>query len=530
MVCTFFRTLILFVLFFMGHLSADIDQSLQEHIKYQAEGPNTVGYIVIDDRTSGINQSTWLYVKMALEHYRKTKPMFVILELNTPGGEVYPAQQISDALKDLDTQYDIPVVAFINNWAISAGAMLAYSTRYISIVKDASMGAAEPVLQGAEGKMESASEKINSALRADFMNRANFFGRNPFIAEAMVDKDVILVQRDGKIIKLDNDSQIITTGSTPDKIVSPKGKLLTLNAEQMMTYGVADIMLPPSKLEPITDQEKAAGKWPASKTLLFQSPFFKQIPNAVIDNYQMDWKTQFFILLAHPVVSSMLFLGMMIGFYVEMNTPGFGVAGTVAVTCLFLIILSSFSLQLANWLEVILVFAGLAIVLIELFVTPTFGLLGFVGALLFIGGLFAMMLPAIGSVSFEIDTKTFNAAGEFFMNKLTWLLGAFLLALIIIAILGRYLMPRFSAFQRFVLTGNQDGYIAGEDPTHLPVAGTAGVVYATLRPAGKVMINNTLYEAVSDGSFIEKGEKIVVLEIDGSRMIVTTQEREEGKV
>ena len=110
-----------------------------------------------------------------MDHFKETKPIFVILELNTPGGEVFAAQNISDALKELDTQYQIPVVCFINNWAISAGAMLAYSCRYITVVKDASMGAAAPVIASETGEMKEASEKINSALRTDFANRAAFF-------------------------------------------------------------------------------------------------------------------------------------------------------------------------------------------------------------------------------------------------------------------------------------------------------------------------------------------------------------------
>ncbi|MFN4173641.1 MAG: serine protease, partial [Parachlamydiaceae bacterium] len=77
-------------------------------IKFNKEGKNIIGRIVIDDRDSGISQATWIYVKAALDSYKASKPIFVILELNTPGGEVFAAQTISDALKELDTQYNIP--------------------------------------------------------------------------------------------------------------------------------------------------------------------------------------------------------------------------------------------------------------------------------------------------------------------------------------------------------------------------------------------------------------------------------------
>jgi membrane-bound serine protease (ClpP class) len=500
----------------------NLDRELQEHIKFNPRGPNTIGLISIIDHNSGINQSTWLYVKNALDEYKQKKPSFIILELDTPGGEVFAAQKISDALKEMDTQYGIPVVAFINNWAISAGAMLAYSCRFIAVAKDASMGAAEPLtLEASTGKTEIASEKVNSALRTDFANRAAFFGRNPYLAEAMVDKDTILVLRHGKIIKLNNENQIHTTGPDPDQLINPKGKLLTLSAQQLMDFGVADILLLPQKLEGITPQELQEGRWPASKMSLFKQPFFKDIPQAFIEAYQPDWKTRFFGFLANPLISSLLFMGLLIGFYMEVSTPGFGLAGTVAVTCLTLIILSSFALEIANWLEVILLLLGIAIILIELFFLPTFGLLGFIGILSFVTGLLGLMLPGVGSISYEVDTKTFNAAGEAFLERLAWLCGAFVLASIIILAMSRFIRPSWIGLRRFVLAGNeQEGYFAGDSPDLLPPSGSTGIAYSALRPSGKIIINDTIYDAVTRGGFIEKETPIIVEYLEGSVIVV----------
>lgn len=497
------------------------EEELKKHIIYNPSGPNTIGHIIIQDHSNAITQATWLYVKKALEHYKQTKPIFIILELNTPGGEVFAAQKISDALKEMDTQFGVPVVTYINNWAISAGAMLAYSSRFIITAKDGSMGAAEPIIQGLEGKAETASEKVNSAIRADFANRASFFDRNPFIAEAMVDKDLILVLRHGKIIKLDNENQIQTEGLNPDIVISPKGKLLTLNAEQMIEYGVADLMLPPTKVSEVTSQEMDAGKWSAEKNPIFHQPFFDRIPNATIDSFRMDWKMQFFALLASPVVSSLLMLGLMLGFYLEVSTPGFGLPGTIALTCLFLIILSSFSLEIANWLEVILLLTGMAIILVEFFVLPSFGLLGFVGIVFFLMGLFGMMLPGADSVGYEFDTKTLNSAGQAFFERLAWLCGTFVVGLLLIGVLARFLTPKFSGFNRLVLKGNeQTGFISFEAPTGWPKEGSRGEAVTMLRPSGKVVIDDVQYDALTSGPFIEKGEPVIVIGMDSGTLLV----------
>ncbi|MGA8165568.1 MAG: serine protease [Waddliaceae bacterium] len=508
----------------------DVDREFPQWIHFDKEGPNLVGLIQINQKNSQISQATWIYVKHALDYYKEIKPRLVILELNTPGGEVFAAQKISDALKDFDTQYNIPVIAFINNWAISAGAMLAYSSRFITVTKDASMGAAEPVQLGEGGQMVTASEKVNSALRADFANRAGFFDRNPYIAEAMVDKDIILVMRHGKIIKLDSEDQIRTLGTELDQVISPKGKLLTLNASEMIEYGVADLLLLPKKTGVITEGEKQKGKWPADKMLLFHAPFFDTLPNAVVDVYQMDWKIQFLALLANPIAASLLFLGMLLGFYMEINSPGFGVPGSIALLCLFLIVLSSFALEVVDILEVILLLVGVVFIALDLFLIPTFGLLGIVGVVFCLVGLFGMMLPEIKSVDFEFDTQTFNAAGEAFIKRLSWLSGTLVVALALIALMGRYVMPTFRGFRRFVLSGHEqvaaEGYVAGEDPKLLPQPGSKGVVLATLRPAGKVIIQDRIYEAMTAGGFIEKETPIVVDRLEGSVMIVDVEKKE----
>ncbi len=497
------------------------ESQLTEHIHIDSTRPLTVGHIVIDDRTSGINQGTWLLVKTALDHYKKTKPAFIILELNTPGGEVYAAELISEALKNMDVESNIPVVTYINNWAMSAGALLAYSTRFITIAKDASMGAAAPVIANAEGKMEDASEKVNSAMRSDMANRASFFGRNSLLAEAMVDKDVILVMRHGKILKLDREDQIQKTGEDPDFIISAKGKLLTLNASDLIKYGVADIVVPPMSLPEITNSEEDDGQWPANKMALFHLPFFDKMKDATIDSFRPDWRVQFLSFLTTPAVASLLMLGLMLGLYMEMSSPGVGLPGIVAVTCLFLIMLSSFALEAINSLDLIILAIGLLLLGLEVFVLPTFGFAGLIGLAMVIFGLFSLLLPSISTVTFDFDTHTWNPAGDEFMTRLVWLCGSLVVAIVVAALLGRFVVPRFAAASRLVLKGEQVGYIAGIDPKSLPQPGAEGFVAATLRPSGKVTINEVLYDAVSDGSFIEKGTPIRVLRLDGSKIVVS---------
>lgn len=507
------RIFILLILFF----SPLLGESFQEAIHYSATEKNVIGRITIMDKNSMISQGTWLYVKQALDHFKETKPIFIILELNTPGGQVFAAEMIADALKEMDTQHHIPIVCYINNWAISAGAMLAYSSRFIVTSKDASMGAAEPVNIGGEGGMTSASEKINSAIRSDFANMASFYDRNPILAKAMVDKDVIVVQREGQFVELSDSAKILAT----DKVINAKGKLLTLNAEEMKSYGVSNLLMEPMQLPPLTKEEEASEIYPADRSPLFHQPFFRDIPHAEIHTYQMDWKSIFFSFLASPAVSSLLFMGMMVAFYMEINGAGFGIAGLVGVTCLALILLSSFATQSSNWLELIIFFSGVALLLFDLFVLPTFGIAGILGVLLTIGGLFALMIPGIGKFHYDMDTGNLNAAGEYVLERLGFLSLGLLFAIAIIVFLARFVPPRFYPMQRFVLRGNEQvGTHAGISPAELPKVGAAGFAMTALRPAGSVVIENKIYDAISDGDYLAKGEKISVERLDGSTLVV----------
>lgn len=493
--------------------------TFDERINFDHEKPK-VGMIKLKDRSSAISEATWIYINRALSHYKETKPAAIIIDMNSPGGEVFAALRIADALKEMDTQYGIPIICFIDNWAISAGAMIAYSSRYIVAAKDASMGAAEPITIGEGGKQEAASEKVNSALRTDFANNAKFYGRNPYIAEAMVDKDIILVERDGKIIKLDAEDEI---NKAKDTIISPKGKLLTLSADEMLTYGVANAIVQPESLEPLTQQEEESGRYPLSKTRLNQIPFFQAVPNIVVEEYHMNWQTQFLALLASPAVSSLLFMVLLISIYMELSTGGFGLAGAVALISLFLVLLSSFALEAIHILEPILLVFGLVLIALELFF-PTLGILGVIGAIFMIMGLAGMMLPGIESISY--DGNVLNAAGEYVLVRLTWLSGAFLVALIVMVLLSRYMWPKLGLAKVLVLSEEMrskaaiEGNLPESALTELPEVGATAQVTAALRPAGKVIVKDKEFDALSTGGFIAEGGTVRIVRIEGAKVVV----------
>ena len=74
-----------------------------------------------------------------------------------------------------------------------------------------------------------------------------------------------------------------------------------------------------------------------------------------------------------------------------------------------------------------------------------------------------------------------------------------------------------SAFARLFVSQRQIGTVGAERPELL---GEIGVALTTLRPAGSAMIDGKRVDVVSEGSFIEKGQTVKVVSIEGLRVVV----------
>jgi membrane-bound ClpP family serine protease len=213
-------------------------------------------------------------------------------------------------------------------------------------------------------------------------------------------------------------------------------------------------------------------------------------------------------------------MGLIIGIYMEMSHPGFGFPALLSIGCLALILLSNFATEAINWLEILLVILGILLLLAEVFILPGFGIVGVMGILLVIFGLIAMLLPSFNTVHFSWNWQEWNLPAIEFVDQLAYNLAVIVAALIIVTLLARYVSPRLLKRSRIVLEGDQQGNVAGPEVNTLPIAGSEGEAFTSLRPGGKVLIQNHLYDALTEGGFIEQGEKVVVSKIQGSAIIV----------
>jgi membrane-bound serine protease (ClpP class) len=402
----------------------------------------------------------------AIEEAKAAGAAAVLLDINTFGGRVDAAVAMRDSLLTAD----LPTIAFINQRAISAGALIALACERIYMVEGGTIGAAAPVV-GGMGQTQPADEKSVSYVRTEFRATAETRGRPPELAEAMVDADVAI------------------------EGVIEKGKLLTLTAADAVRLRVADAIAPTAEAALAAAGIDTAALVPVSET----------------------WAETLVRFLTGPVISSLLMSLGVLGLLIEMRTPGFGLPGGIGVLALGLFLWGHWIVQLAGWEEVLLLGAGLVLLFLEVFVTPGFGLAGGVGLLAIIGGLGLMLVGEGATVAVIL-----RALGRAAISMLVAIAGG--LALM------RFL-PHLP-FGRELILGSEmtaaQGYQSADEEARSWL-GRSGRALSPLRPSGIAEIDGRRVDVVSDGDFIEPGAPVRVVEVDGYRVVVhRTREQEEN--
>jgi membrane-bound serine protease (ClpP class) len=399
------------------------------------------------------------FVQRVLDEAERENAAAVVLEINTFGGRVDAAVLIRDALLNAK----VPTVAFINRRAISAGALISLAAEKIAMAGGGTIGAATPVQVGQPGApAQPVEEKTVSYVRKEFRATAESRKRPPLIAEAMVDADVEI----------------------PGLV--EKGKLLTLTTEEALKHKIADFRA--DTIEAVLKELGLAG--------------------AEVRRAAPNWAENLVRFLTHPIVSSLLITVGMLGIILELRTPGFGVPGGLGILSLALFFWGHWLVQLAGWEELLLVISGLALLGLEIFVTPGFGLTGVLGIAAVLSGL---SLSVIGA----------GATWDFVLRAVGRVIFSLLLALVASLALLRYL-PRLPFGRRLILaTGltTAEGYASAPERDKIWL-GKKGTTVSTLRPAGIADIEGERVDVVSDGEFIEPGSEIIVSRVDGNRIVV----------
>lgn len=228
-----------------------------------------------------------------------------------------------------------------------------------------------------------------------------------------------------------------------------------------------------------------------------------------------------------PFVTGLLLLVGLIALYVEFSAPGLGAGGIIAAMCFTLFFWSKLLGGTAVWLEVMLFLLGVVFLLIEIFVTPGFGFAGITGILLLLVSL------VMAGQDFVIPTTSRELRES--LQGMVVIVGAGF-AFVIGAIgVSHYFgtIPVVGWLKLELPSSSSDKTDADGKPTaaaqqnQFPVGvGDWGVAESPLRPAGKAIFGDAYLDVVADGSFVDKGKQVRVIQISGNRIVV--REIEDG--
>ena len=447
-----------------------------------AEGRDMIhkGDVVVVPLRGEVSPSLVMFLRRAQKAAEINGASAIILEMNTYGGRLDAAEEITSVLNHAT----IPTYTFINSNAGSAGALIALATKHIYMAPVSAIGAAAPVLPTGEDLPAAEKEKTLSYWAALIRGSAVRNGHNPDVGEAFMNKD--------KEVKIG------------DRVVHAKGTLLTLSAQEATERINGKPLLADGIADSVADVKQKAGL---------------QGNLATIDPTGFE-HLAFWITSLAPLL---LLLGI-IGAYLEFKIPGVSLPGIISAICFVLFFLGHYFAGLAGW-EVVAVFLlGLALVLIEiLFFAHSTIVFGVLGVFLMLGSILWAMID-------RYPGQTFLPTGRMLALPLLNLSLALVAAMVVIALLARYL-PRTSVYRRFALiTSNPPGPSLAGTPREftIPVAlspGMQGVSLSILRPSGKARFAEHVVDVITQGEFIASGTPVSVVQTDGMRIVVERVEK-----
>jgi membrane-bound serine protease (ClpP class) len=466
-------------------------------------------------------------IERRLDIARKAGCTLAVFEIDTYGGQVTSALDISKLIKELPGQHQMNTVAWVHRKAISGGALISAACQQIVMSSQSSIGDCAPIMVTGDGLVpipDTERAKFASPITQEFDNSAQVNGYNNTLFQAMV------------VVTLEvHEVRNATTGET--RFVDTPAKDKLLNEEVARPDGTKE---KPWGLIRTVDDDKSLLTIGAPEALAMK------LSRATIDTEEalrgalniraepmvlgFNWAERATVFLTNWPIRLLLFVAMLVFAWVEISHPGVSVAGITALICLVLLVGAPFLTGLAQVWEVALIVIGLGIIVTDFVLFGGIGMLAIPGFILMAIGMVASFVPLEpGSGWFPTMASTWVAV----QKGLGVLVGGCILALGTFYFLSRYLYltPGFSRLQLAPSgiapsgAGKALGVTQVRDALDLPAdeavfVGALGVASTDLRPSGKARFGEHLVNVMSDGLYIGQKQEVEVIEVSGMRVVV----------
>ncbi len=429
-----------------------------------------------------VEQSMEYLARRGVKEANAANADLLVLHLDTNGGRGDSMEKIMRTLGKFHRPEKI--YAFVDTKAISAGAFIASAARTIYMAPGSVIGGATPVMlsQSGGGVQElpaSYEQKVFSVYRAIGRAIAEKNGHNPEVFDAMIDPKAELVI-EGKKVR----------GKT-------EGRALTLTAtEAAQAYGQPPRPLLSAGTVASLDLLVAALAGPDARVVTVEPTGFERLARGV------------------TMISSLLLMAGIVCGYLEFKTPGFGIFGIASAACFLVFFCGHYVAGLSGYGPALIFVAGVALILFEVIVFP--------GVLLpILAGLFLAFGALLWAMMDRYPQETGWPSLVQLEAPLAQLGLACALALGAIAVAARFLPERVFASKLDAATLRREG-----DARPAPVrVGQEGVALTLLRPSGTARFGGAPVDVVTEGDLIEPGTPVVVIALDGVRVVVAPVEK-----
>jgi len=480
--------------------------------------------IPVDDDTTTyegyIDHWQAAFIERRLKRAANEKFDLVVLDINTNGGLIDACDRINEAI----AACPVPVIAFSGK-AISGGALISLGCRMIVMKHGPTtqIGAAMAIQPGVNIPAD-ARIKLDEAMRKKVATLCEANNYPCAIATGLVDSNVEIYELATAPL-LPTTQGGVKTGSrfVTDLELKDLESRLGTKLEIIKTWKRKGQILSLTASEAVRT-ELAAGEALDEQELLLGLG----IPKNQFERADITIAEKTARVLAHPLWRVLLVIVGLVALFLELKSPGHGLGYITFAFCLGLFFWLQIFANTAGMAEIILFGLGTILLAVELFILPGFGVAGFAGLAMIVISIILAFLPE------GAGANLWRGGGGWqqqqFTQGLLWatLTLVCILTTIITALLKGISLPGMG---RLALRAEISGSGNSAEP-HLAqsaaalasgdLIGQIGETETVLRPSGKVRVKDVTYAAVSEGAYIDKGSRVIVLRITGKTLLVRT--------
>ena len=205
------------------------------------------------------------------------------------------------------------------------------------------------------------------------------------------------------------------------------------------------------------------------------------------------------LVVDNSILQVLLLAVMFLSIMVEIKTGGLGVGVLLGIVAAAVFWGSQYTRGLVELYHIAVFLVGVLMIIVEILL-PTVGLLAGLGVA-------AMLYSIVLALGGDIGALA--------------ALGIALVISIVLFLLIVSRLPSSKLWNKIVLqksSRTEEGYVSATEQTGL--VGKTGEVLTELRPSGTARMDGRPVDVISEGAFIQKGKSIVVLSVNGSRVVV----------